>query len=264
MKGFVVAIVGVVAMLQLSCNRVTDAAASLLISPEQEAQMGQNFANQIQADTVNYPPYSKKAGANPALIKYIDSIGQRIVASQQKRTDITFQFTVIDNDTTVNAFAVPGGFVYIYTGVIKKAHNEDEIAGVLAHEIGHVTNRHGVNTLLKQNGLDFVMDMVLGDSSGLRSVADVVTNLGFLKYSRANEFQADSCGVEYTLSGGWNPAGMESFLQILKDMSASSLHFDWLSTHPDTQDRIDEVHALIVTKPTDVQSRTLTNIRVTP
>jgi predicted Zn-dependent protease len=198
------------------------------------------------------------------VIDYIDSIGQQIVSRQNDRDTLTFHFNVINADTVINAFAVPGGYVYIYTGTILNARNEDEIAGVLAHEIGHVTMRHGAKTLVKNYGYGFLMDILLGDSTKLRSVVDVAAGLGFLRYSRDNEFQSDSCGVEYLISGGWSPLGMKTFLQLLADKYASGMRFDWLSTHPDTEKRITTVQKLIATKPTDIQNRTILPRRVSP
>jgi predicted Zn-dependent protease len=248
----------------LQCSKIVEVAADLMISDADEIAMGLKFSQEIEDDTLNYPLYSKKPGMNLAVLKYIDSIGQRIVSHQTDREGVNFHFAVVNNDSVINAFACPGGYMYVYTGLILSARNEDEIAGVLAHEIGHVTKRHGAKTLVKQYGYSSVMGLVLGDSSSLRAMADVVVGLRFLAYSRENEYQADSCGVEFSINGGWSPTGMKSFLQLLADKFKTGIHFDWLSTHPDTDKRIEEVQKLIAKKPMDIQSRTLTNLRVSP
>jgi predicted Zn-dependent protease len=248
----------------LHCSKIVDVAANLLVSDADEIAMGSKFSLQIAADTVNYPLYAKKPGMNQAVINYIDSIGQQIVSHQTARTGITYHFSVINADTVINAFACPGGYVYVYTGTILNARNEDEIAGVMAHEIGHVVKRHGVQAMVRDSGYSWVMNLLLGDSSSLRSVSNVVAGLGFLAYSRDNELEADSCGVEFSTSGGWNPIGMQTFLELLAQKYSTGMHFDWLSTHPDTDARIKAVKALIATKPAGIQTRPITPKRVSP
>jgi predicted Zn-dependent protease len=242
--------------LLLTCG---DTLTQILISDEEEVQMGQNFAAEIESDTANFPLYRDKTGADPALIRYIDSIGQVIARSQKDRDDISYHFTIVDQDTVINAFAVPGGFIYVYTGLIRSARNEAEIAGVLAHEIGHVTKRHGAKQLLENATTSFVLDLIVGDSTTLRSVLDVAGGFLFLKYSRDNEYQADSCSVEYLIRAGYNPNGMKTFLEFLESQNTTSWGIEVFSTHPETDKRVDSVATLIATK-----SPSVTQIPVPP
>ncbi len=240
-------------IINFNCS---DTVTSWFVSDEDEIQMGEQFVAQIEADTVNYPLYKNKSGMKQELVDYIDSIGQSIAKNQTGRTDIDYSFTVIDNDSVINAFAVPGGFVYIYTGLIIEAKNEAEIAGVLAHEIGHITQRHGVKQLIKSYGVEFVKDLILGDSSALSIVVDVAAGLTFLKYSRNNEFQADSCSVEYLIETGYNPNGMKTFLQTILDYENEhgSFNIKLLSTHPPTDERIEAVESLIAEKGSSISN----------
>ncbi|MBN1309135.1 MAG: M48 family metalloprotease [Chitinispirillaceae bacterium] len=248
-----------------SCNRVQDVATDLLISDEEEIKLGRQYKAQIEADDDEYPLYTAKTGYSDDVVDYIDSIGQNIARHQDDR-DIEFTFTVIDNDSVVNAFAVPGGFVYIYTGLIKSARNEAEIAGVLAHEIGHITNRHGAKQMVKQYGIDLLLDVLVGDSSAIRTVMDISSGLLFLNYSRENEFQADSCSVEYLVKTGYNPSGMKTFLEFLADMGGGTAPklLQFLSTHPPTDERITAVARIIGRKSSDVRSRSIPDVKYTP
>ncbi|MBD3322163.1 MAG: M48 family metalloprotease [Chitinivibrionales bacterium] len=251
-------LISIIALL-VSCSKVNEVATELLISDAQEVEMGRNFKEQIEADTENFPLYTSKAGYNVNLDRYIDSIGQCLVNSQNDRTDIEYHFTIIDMDTVINAFAVPGGFIYIYTGLILNARNEAEIAGVLAHELGHITKRHGARQMVKQAGIDFVLDLVAGEESSLRTALDIASGFMFLKYSRDNEYQADSCSVEYLTLAGYNPNGMKTFLEYLGSLN----NYDWgvltesISTHPSSDKRVDSVEVLIDTKPASVTSRAI-------
>jgi predicted Zn-dependent protease len=226
--------------LQLSCSSRT--AADWFISDQQEVDMGTQFAVEIAKDSSNYPPYH----GNPAVTSYIDSIGQVIVRHMGDRDSLNYHFQVL-GDTNINAFAVPGGFVWMNIGLFAKARNEAEIAGVLAHELGHITMRHGAQMLVKQYGISFVLDLVVGDSTKLRSVMDIAAGLWFLKFSKDNEFQADSCAVEYLVKAGYHPDGMKTFLEYLAQMGGEPF-FEPLSTHPPTEERVKRVAALIATK----------------
>jgi beta-barrel assembly-enhancing protease len=227
-----------------SCGTITD----FFISDEQEVQLGDKFQAQILADSVNYPQYKAITPQRDTVIKYINTMGQKIVAAQKDRTTLTFTFTLIANDTMINAFAVPGGHVFVYTGLLKAANSAAEVAGVLAHEIGHVTMRHGAKQLMKSEALSTVNTILFGSDSA--SIAGAVLNicesLLFLKFSRDDEFQADSCSVKYTFSSQYNPYGMNHFFQTLQTKYPDGNGpFEILSTHPATSERITAVNRII-------------------
>ena len=220
------------------------------ISDEEEVALGTDFYHQILADTENYPLLDTVGNAtNKLIVDYVDSIGRYIATHQTARPEnefLRYHFSVIDNDTTVNAFAVPGGYVFMYTGLLKAARNEAEIAGVMAHETGHITQRHGVDAM----GLNYVKQLIFGDDPGL--IVEAVSALAFLKFSRENEYEADSCSVEFLIQSGYNPGGMKTFLELLA--ANSGWNFEPLSTHPETTKRVDAVASLIATKPSYVNS----------
>ena len=237
------AIIGCIAAvcfsLLLTC---TESVAPFLISDSEEVQLGKKFKAEIVSDTATYPPFHGDA----RISNYVDSLGHIISNAQKDRDTLTFTFTIIAKDE-INAFAIPGGHVFVYTGLLKSAASGAEVAGVLAHEIGHITKYHGRNQLLKQSAVGYVNSILFGDSSSIAgAVAGLLENMVFLSFSRDNEYQADSCAVAYATMAGINPAGMELFLKKLKDKYGDDPPiFEPFSTHPPTSERIDRVDKLI-------------------
>jgi predicted Zn-dependent protease len=248
----------VVIVLSLSLQRcgVSDTVADWIVSDSAEVAMGTDFYEQI-VESSEYTVLDTTAGEeNRKLTRYIQKIGRGIVNSldedsRPENEHLEYVFTVIDEDTTVNAFALPGGYVFIYTGLIKAAETEDEIAGVMAHEVGHITQRHGINRMVEQAGIQYVKRIVLGDDTSL--VVDALQALLFLRYSRADEYEADSCAVEYLAMSGYNPKGMRSFLQKLAENGG--WQFEPLSTHPSGENRISALDSLLLDQPGDVLQR---------
>lgn len=246
---FVLCILCTFSALLLRCSNALSAVSDLLVTDSQEISMGQNVHAQIQQSN-DYPLYAEKSGHNRALVRYVDSLGQLLADAQRDRRGLPFHFTIIDNDEQVNAFAVPGGYVYIYTGLIKEIIAKDSLsaeamlAGVIAHEIVHITMRHGVQAMVQNNLQDLLLDLIVGDSTAVRAALDVAGGLGALKYSRVHEYEADSKGVDYLADAGINPRGMQKMLSMLASMG-SGAHLELFSTHPATKDRVDEVKSII-------------------
>lgn len=262
MKRAVLAVsVLMLAGMQVSCSKIAGPAADLFISDQEEIQMGANFDAEIRKD----PQY--KVSTNAALRAYIDSIGARVATAQNQRTNngqkFPFQFEVLD-DTSINAFAVPGGYVYVNTGLVSNASSEEEIAGVIAHEVAHVTNRHGAENMIEQQGLGFVLQLV-GINPDSSVLAGALTSLLFLKYSRDHEYQSDSCGAEFMARTSWNPDGLESFFNVLISKYGDGMGgFEVLSTHPATSDRITRVRSIVGSMSSTIKNRPSYAIRVKP
>lgn len=208
-----------------------------LISSGEEVQMGADFANEVAEQ---YTLLDDKE-----VVDYVDRVGQRIVKVND-RQDITFHFNVIVEDQ-MNAFAVPGGYIYIYTGLLKAMDDEAQLAGVLAHEIGHVAARHSTERLTAMYGYNLIVSLLLGDNPNAYAalVSNIFSQTGFLAYSRSNEFEADELGIRYANAAGYDPDGYMELLGKFQSAEArepSKLE-SWLSTHPPTSDRIAEVKA---------------------
>ena len=225
-------------LLFLYCGTATNAVRPLFLSEPDEIALGNKFKEEILSDTENYPEYTE----NQDVIDYIRNMGQKIARAQKDRDTLPFTFTIIDVDTMINAFAIPGGHVFIYTGLIKNATNGAQVAGVVAHEIGHITKYHGANRLVQSSFASSINDILFGDSSSAaKTVATIVESMVFLKYSKNDEYQADSCAVAYTLLSDYNPVGMKQFLQKLYDLYGEQPKiFEPFSTHPPLSKRVEE------------------------
>lgn len=189
---------------------------------------------------------------DPALARYVDGIGQFLAAASDAPR-LGYTFTVLDSPI-VNAFAVPGGYVYLTRGLLALAGSEAEVAGVLAHEIAHVTARHGAKRHTKGALADLGL-AVLGAATDNRALADlgrVGAHAVLSAYSRKEEHEADEIGVAYLGRAGFDPGAMSSFLTRLKRQSDfdASIHgrparpaLDFLATHPRTRDRVERAVA---------------------
>jgi predicted Zn-dependent protease len=189
--------------------------------------------------------------ADPEVQRYVDTMGRRLLTGVQAvEFDYTFK-VVKDND--VNAFAVPGGHIYVNSGLIKSARNESELAGVMAHEINHVVARHGTRQLTQQYGLALVTQLVLGQDPNMLAqlAASLFGQAGTMSYSRSMESQADYLGVQTMYRAGYNPEGMATFLTQLNAMSRNNPGnlAQFFSTHPMTADRIQHVKSEIAQLP---------------
>jgi predicted Zn-dependent protease len=206
----------------------------MTVSESQEISMGQQYAQQVSTEM---PPL-----ANPALQQYVSDIGKRL-AARSERPSLPWSFTVID-DPVVNAFALPGGPIYVSRGILTHFNSEAELAAVLGHEIAHVTARHSASQMSRQQlygGL--LMGAAIFNSTVAQNAELLQQGLGllFLKYGRADETQADDLGYRYMATGGYDQRQMVRVFQMLERTSPASAEGrppQWLSSHPDPGNRI--------------------------
>lgn len=219
-----------------------------LLSTEQEVEIGRQAAGEIES---SLPIYD-----DPMVTAYVDSLGQLLVR-HSRRSQLKYYFKVVDTDD-VNAFALPGGYLYVNRGLITEAATESELAGVVGHEIGHVVGAHGARQVSKQYGMAVLIELALGggqDPSLIRDIAGQFANIGgslaLLKYGRDAEREADVFAVEETHAAGIDPSGMAGFFEkllALHESEPSGVEV-LFSTHPPTQERIDSVRELIAGLP---------------
>jgi predicted Zn-dependent protease len=212
------------------------------ISQQQEVQMGQEYAQQINAQL----PIVR----DPELNRYINVLGDSI-ARLTSRRDLQWQFFIVDAKE-VNAFAVPGGFVYVNRGLIERADQMDEIAGVLGHEIGHVVRRHTVKQMEKAQGANVGVTLACILTSICNSqIAGAAINIAggavFARFSRQDEAEADAEGFNNVVRAGISPVGMVTMFQklIAERRSRPGAVESWFLTHPLEEDRIQAIQARI-------------------
>ena len=212
----------------------------ILISTQQEVEIGKEIAADVES--------KEKILQDPVVSEYVNKIGQAI-AKVSDRKNLHYSFIVLDNED-VNAFALPGGFLYIYTGLLKLMENEAQLAGVLAHEVSHVVGRHGIKRLQKVYGLQILLDIALGRKSSVsKSVVEGAAVVILQGHGRGMEFEADKFGTFYSFKTGHNPDGMVQLLGILKSLAGDppGTLEKILSSHPPPSERIDKVKAQIET-----------------
>jgi len=214
------------------------------VSQQQEVQMGQQYAAQIsqQLPLIN----------DPEVVRYINVLGDSI-AHVTNRRDLDWHFYVV-NSSEVNAFAVPGGYVYVNRGLIERATSMDELAGVLGHEIGHVVRRHSVKQMQQQQGANFGITLACVLTSVCNNQATgTLVNVGataiFAKFSRTDEAEADEEGFKNVVHAGISPKGLVTMFQkLIDERKATPGAVDaWFATHPLEEDRIADVQRLINT-----------------
>jgi predicted Zn-dependent protease len=213
-----------------------------LMSEQQEIGIGQAMDSQIGREMGVYD--------NRDLQGYVDGVGQRL-AQVSERPHLPWKFTVVDSPA-INAFALPGGYIYLTRGIMPFLGDEAEMAGVLGHEIGHVTARHSAQQYSRATGAQ--LGLVLGGIfvpavRQFGGLAETGLGLLFLKYGRDDELQADALGVRYTARSGWDPGGVAGMLGTLDRIADESTDRrgvpNWLSTHPAPEDRVRQVQSVI-------------------
>ncbi len=245
---------GLLALALAGCatNPATGGRMLSLISESQEIEMGRNYAQQVEA---SMPMYE-----NADVQSYVERIGLELAAVSERPT-LPWSFKVVD-DASVNAFALPGGFIYVTRGILTHFNSEAALAAVLGHEIGHVTARHSVEQLSRAQlgGLLLgVGSIVSEDVRRFGGVAQAGLGLLFLSHSRDDEHQADLLGVRYAVRDRYDPReaiGVHAMLQRQTEARGGRGVPNWLATHPSSADRIERIRAQVDTIPPAVLADT--------
>lgn len=235
---------------QTQVNPVTGKTQHIAISPSDEKALGLQAAPEMAAKMggeIN-PSDDPRAGL-------VQIVGRRLVersdASRSEYVD-NFQFHLLNDPETINAFALPGGQVFITLGLQEKMTNEAQLAGVLGHEIGHVVGRHSAAQMAKgQLGQMLTLAVGVGasgeDDSGRKAqmIAALVNQVSQLKFSREDESEADQFGLQYMAQAGYDPTAMLDVMRVLKEASKGSRQPEFLATHPLPETRLEEIESTL-------------------
>jgi predicted Zn-dependent protease len=233
-------------LLTRAGGAVISAAAGYLtpISAAQEIQIGQEMIAEVAQQFNEYT-------ANADLVNYVRSIGAKVVTQAERKNELNYRFYILESPE-VNAFTIPGGSVFITTEALKYINNEAELAGVLAHEVGHNENRHPAESIKRALAAQGLAEGALrqGDSAILQVIASVSLNLILNGFSRAQEKEADLTGTTIISKLNYEPTALASFLKTLSNLTGGkddSSIVQLLQTHPGSLQRIDNINNFIRT-----------------
>ncbi len=216
----------------------------LVFSLEDDKNLGLQLQAEIAANPSEYPVLNRTEYAE--AYAYLEGLRDQVLASSEVRYKDQFAWEVhiIDADV-LNAFAAPGGYIYFYTGIIKFLDNEDDLMGVLGHEIAHADRRHSVKQMMETYGVQLLLSMALGENpSAISSIAaGLAGNAASLKFSRNDETEADSYSVDYLSTAPYRCDGAAVFFEKITAEAGGSSVPTFLSTHPNPETRVEDIRA---------------------
>ncbi|MDD5439894.1 MAG: M48 family metalloprotease [Candidatus Omnitrophica bacterium] len=230
--------------MQTTYNSATEKDEFILVSTEKEKNIGASVAKQVEKEY--------KETDDPLMEKHVEELGARI-ASVNERKDLTYRFKVLKakNDDDYNAFSLPGGYVYIFDAFVKKMNNDDEVAGVLAHEVGHIAAKHSIKRLQGGLGMDILMllGMGIGATGGnVENPQEAMAALSLLMaaYSREDEMEADALSIKYLKESKFDPQGVVNALEFLQKArkKAPLRNYTFFRSHPYVSERISHARTL--------------------
>ncbi len=223
-------------------NPVTGEQQHIAMAPQQEIALGLQAAPEmIQQHGGLHPDRQAQA--------LVDQVGNRIVErSQAGQTQWQYDFHLLADPRTVNAFALPGGQVFITAALFSRLETEGQLAGVLGHEIGHVVARHSAQRIAKDQltqGITGAVLVAAGGGGGEAQLAMMIGNMVNMKYGREDELQSDRLGVRFMSDAGYDPRALIGVMEILHDASGGQAPPEFFSTHPSTPNRVATIEAAI-------------------
>ena len=228
---------------------------SLFTSIPQQKQMGMKVRDEILSKPTEYPVLDEKT--HPQAYAYLRKITNNVLNSGKlaHRNDFDWEVRIINDDKTLNAFCTPGGYIFVYTGLIKYLDNEDQLAGVMGHEMGHADKEHSARTMEKQMGLGIVAQ--LAGAVVPEQLSQLTTTFLGLKYSRDYEKEADAASVDYLSTTKYQCNGAAGFFVKL-EAAGGGRQPEFLSTHPAPENRIKNINAKAETMKCTTKAATVT------
>ncbi|MBO6517747.1 MAG: M48 family metalloprotease [Bacteroidia bacterium] len=209
-----------------------------LFTLQDDIDFGAQVAAEIESDPATYPILD--SASYPEAYGHLRRITDTLLNSGKVRyrDDFVWQTKIIHDDSILNAFCTPGGYIYVYTGIIKFLDSEDELAGVMGHEIAHADERHSTEALTKQYGTDVLFAILFGNDQG--TLTQIAKGMLGLSYSRANESEADMRSVDYLYPTQYDARGAARFFEKIVDAGGGSGP-EFLSTHPNPENRVEAI-----------------------
>lgn len=221
-----------------SVNPYTNRVQNISMSPQQEIQIGRESAPQMAQQHGGLHPDVK-------LQSFIDNIGNKLVHSSEAReTPYKYDFHLLADNRSINAFALPGGQIFMTYGLLSRLKNEDQVAGVLGHEIGHVLGRHSAERVADS---EFWRTISMGASVGadMGGVVSQYANGSLLKNGREDELESDELGILFMINAGYDPYQMIEVMKVLKAAAGPNRVPEFQSSHPDPDNRIEHIRKAI-------------------
>lgn len=222
-------------------NPVTGEKQYLAMTPSQEIAMGLQAVNQMAAQHGGLHP-------DPRLQEFVDSVCQKVITqSQANQTEWQFECHLLADPNVVNAFALPGGQMFITYALFRQLETEGQLAGVMSHEIGHVVARHSAQRMAKsQLTQGLIQAVIMGsESRGAGQMAGMIGNMINMKYGREDELQSDLLGVRFMTQAGYNPHALKGVMKVLQAASQGRSGVEFFSTHPNPENRIEKINQAI-------------------
>lgn len=209
-----------------------------VFSIEQDKELGLQVKQEIESDPGQFPILNESS--NREAYQILRAITNEILNSGKvyHRDDFAWEVKIIDDKETLNAFCTPGGYIYVYSGLIKYLDKEDQLAGVMGHEIAHADQRHSMRQMAKGSLANTLIAAVAGDSE---SIAQVTAGLINLKFSRSHETEADNYSVEYLGGTKYNCAGAAGFFEKISAAGGNGAPPEFMSTHPNPTNRVQNI-----------------------
>jgi len=232
-------LLAVVSFTFWNCNAVNKLN---FFSVQDDINLGKQVSEEINNNRAQYPLLPEQG--NEEVYRYVRGLKDKILRTGKVnyQNEFAWEVQIIDDDETLNAFCTPGGYIYVYTGLIKYLDSEDQLAGVMGHEIAHAALRHSTRQMTKLYGVQILLAVALGRADpGM--IEQIALGLASLKFSRSHETEADNNSVAYLCPTSYNAAGAAGFFEKLQSgSSGGSRPPQFLSTHPDPGNRVANIN----------------------
>ena len=236
-------------LVSLSCKVGSGIVSALMPDISEDAKLGAQVSQEIESKPSEYPILPESGNAE--VYAYVRNITNKILNSGavEHKNDFPWKVKIINDNKTLNAFCTPGGYIYVYTGLIKYLDSEDQLAGVMGHEIAHADKRHSMRQLVQTYGIQAILGITAavatsGKSAGAQNTASQIAQIGSsvvgLKFSREHETEADNNSVRYLCGTDYNAAGCAGFFEKIGNEGTPP---EFLSTHPNPTNRVENIKA---------------------